>query len=126
MLPGGILSGAGLLIYGVTSKPGIHWIVPNVGAALFAAGAMFAFQCGQAYVIDAYPRYTASATGAAAFLRAFGGLFPLLAPKMYEMLGVQWANVSLALLSVVVGLSAPLLLWKYGIQLRRRSTYCAG
>ena len=126
MIPGGFLSGLGLIIYGFTSKSNIHWIVPNFGAALFAAGAMFAFQCGQAYIIDAYPRYTASATGAAAFLRAIGGVFPLLAPKMYEKMGVQWANVSLGILSFVVGLGGPILLWRHGVGLRGRSTYCAG
>ena len=126
MIPGGLLSGIGLLVYGFTSKADIHWIIPNFGAVMFSAGAMFAFQCGQAYIIDAYPRYTASATGAAAFLRAIGGVFPLLAPKMYEKLGVQWANGSLGILSLAVGIVAPLLLWKYGVCLRERSTYCAG
>ena len=126
MVPGGVLSGLGLLIYGLTSKSDIHWIVPNFGAALFAAGAMFAFQCGQTYIIDAYPSYAASATGAAAFLRAIGGVFPLLAPKMYEKLGVQWANVSLGILSCAIGIASPILLWKHGVWLRGRSTYCAG
>ncbi|KFY96079.1 hypothetical protein V498_02919 [Pseudogymnoascus sp. VKM F-4517 (FW-2822)] len=83
MLPGGLLVPIGLFIYGFTARASIHFIVPNIGAAIFATGCIISFQCAQAYVVDAYTTYAASATGAAAFVRTMAGFsFPLFAPKI--------------------------------------------
>ncbi|KAI9885714.1 MAG: hypothetical protein M1823_002479 [Watsoniomyces obsoletus] len=127
MLPGAVLAGIGLLIYGCTARRDIHWIVPNLGAMIFATGVIITFQCAQAYVVDAYTRYAASATGAAAFVRTMAGFsFPLFAPKMYDRLGIAWGNGLLAATSLVLGVLASVLLWRYGVALRARSAYCAG
>jgi hypothetical protein len=127
MLPGGLLVPIGLFIYGFTAKSTIHFIVPNIGAALFACGCIISFQCAQAYVVDAYQTYAASATGAAAFVRTMMGFgFPLFAPKMYQTMGVGWGTGLLAFLSLGLGIVAPLGLWRWGEAMRRRSTYCAG
>lgn len=45
MMPGAMLIPFGLLIYGWTAEYKTHWIGPNIGAALFAAGAIICFQC---------------------------------------------------------------------------------
>jgi hypothetical protein len=127
MLPGGLLVPVGLFIYGWTSHTKTHWIGPNIGAVIFATGLIIGFQCAQAYVIDAYTRYSASATGAAAFLRTLAGFsFPLFAPKMYASLGLGWGNSLLAFISLGLGIASPILLWKFGERLRARSTYCSG
>ena len=127
MLPGGILVPAGLLIYGYTAAAHTHWLGPNIGAALFAGGCIVCFQCAQAYVVDTYTRYAASATGAAAFVRTLAGFsFPLFASSMYGRLGVGNGNALLAGVSAVLVLLAPLGLWRWGEALRRKSTYCAG
>ncbi|KAK2736183.1 hypothetical protein FQN57_000857 [Myotisia sp. PD_48] len=127
MLPGGLLVPIGLFIYGWTTHFKSHWIGPDIGAAIFATGLIIGFQCAQAYVVDAYVRYSASATGAAAFLRTMAGFsFPLFAPKMYEVFGLGWGNSLLAFISLALGIVAPILLWKYGQKLRAISTYCAG
>lgn len=127
MLPGGLLVPVGLFIYGFTARADVHFIVPNIGAAIFACGCIISFQCAQAYVVDAYTTYAASATGAAAFVRTMMGFsFPLFAPKMYETMGVAWGTGLLAFISLGLGVAAPVGLWKYGESMRRRSTYCAG
>ncbi|KAB2569734.1 Efflux pump vrtL, partial [Lasiodiplodia theobromae] len=127
MLPGGLLVPLGLATYGWSAHAHTHWIVPNIGACVFACGLIIGFQCAQAYVVDAYTRYAASATGAAAFLRTMAGFsFPLFAPRMYEVLGLGWGNTVLAGVSAVLGVVAPWGLWKRGEWLRGRSTYCAG
>ncbi|OMP88507.1 putative transporter [Diplodia seriata] len=127
MLPGGLLVPLGLCVYGWSAQYHLHWLVPNVGACVFACGLIVAFQCAQAYVVDAYTRYAASATGAAAFLRTLAGFgFPLFAPRMYGVLGLGWGNTVLAGVSAVVGVVAPWGLWRGGEWLRGRSTYCAG
>lgn len=109
------------------SKQEIHWIVPNIGSAIFSVGLIVCFNCAQAYVVDTYTTYAASATGAAAFVRTMMGFsFPLFAPGMYDTLGVGWGNSLLGFISLILGLIAPVLLWKYGGWLRSKSTYCTG
>jgi hypothetical protein len=127
MIPGGALVPIGLLIHGWAAHFKTHWIVPNIGAVIFATGLIIGFQCAQAYVVDAYTRYAASASGAAAFVRTLAGFsFPLFAPAMYSSLGLAWGNSLLAFISIGLGIPVPILLWKYGHLLRARSTYCAG
>lgn len=53
----------GLVWYGWAAQKHLHWIMPNVRAALFAAGAMYGLQCVQSYSIDVYPTYAAAASG---------------------------------------------------------------
>ncbi|KAK2745313.1 hypothetical protein FQN55_006217 [Onygenales sp. PD_40] len=127
MLPGGLLVPIGFFLYGWTAHFQIHWIVPNLAAVIFSIGLIIGFQCAQAYVVDAYTQYAASATGAAAFLRTLAGFsFPLFAPSLYGALGLGWGNSVLAFISLLLGVVAPLLLWRYGEFLRGKSTYCAG
>lgn len=124
MLIGGILSPAGLLLYGWAAKAQTHWIVPNIGCVILAIGLIIAFQSAQAYVVDAYSsQYAASAAAVGAFLRTMCGFsFPLFAPKMYDALGLGWGNTLLALLTLVLAVLSPVLLWFCGAWLRRKST----
>ena len=109
----------GLLLYGLSAHFKAHWIVPNVGAGLFAAGLILSFQCVQTYTIDTYERYAASATGAAAFVRTMAGFgFPLFAPRLFEVLGIAGGNGLLAGIAFTLGIIAPTLMWKYGARLR--------
>jgi len=127
MIPGACLVPIGLFIYGWTSFYATHWIAPNIGAAIFAAGTIIGFQCTQTYLVDAYTRYAASAVGAATVLRSLAGFgFPLFAPAMYNSLGLGWGNSLLGFVAIGLGIPAPLLLWKYGEKLRARSTFAAG
>ncbi|KAK4244587.1 major facilitator superfamily domain-containing protein [Corynascus novoguineensis] len=90
-----------------------------VGAAIFGCGIILNTQAMQAYVMDAYSTYVASAAAASQFLRSVAGFaFPLFAPLMYHSLGYGWGNSLLAILSLALGLPAPLLLWKYGARIR--------
>ncbi|XEV04776.1 hypothetical protein FSHL1_010063 [Fusarium sambucinum] len=127
MFPTALVTPAGLVLYGVAAHLKLHWIIPNIGAAIFAAGLILSFQCAQTYIIDSYERYAASATGAAAFVRTMAGFsFPLFAPAMYQRLGIAWGNGLLAGTAMVICLVAPVVLWRYGEWIRRKSPYCAG
>lgn len=122
-----ILFPAGLLIYGWTAEYKTHWIGPNIGAALFAAGAMGTFLVCQSYLVDVLPLYAASVLAAAVLVRSLGGFgFPLFAPTMYSALGQGWGNTILALVSAVIGIPAPYVLYRYGPLLRAKSRYAAG
>lgn len=124
LIPFSLFIPIGLLWYG-WSAGRTHWIVPNLGCIIFAMGLIVCFNCAQAYVVDTYTTYSASATGAAAFLRTMAGFsFPLFAPSMYERLGVGMGNTVLAIVALTFGIVAPTLLWRFGGWLRSKSTYC--
>lgn len=127
LLPASILVPAGLFWYGWSAQAKLHWIMPNVGIALFGMGMKIGTQCAQSYAVDAYTLYAASAGAAGTFLRSLCGFsFPLFAPYMYTTMGYGWGNSMLACIALILGGLPPLLLWKYGPYLRARSTYAAG
>ena len=127
MIPGAFLVPIGLFLYGWSAQYQTHWIVPNIGAALFSAGIIIGFQCIQTYIVDAYTMYAASAISATACLRSLAGFgFPLFAPYMYQKLDYGWGNSLLAFIAIGLGWPAPILLWIYGERLRKKSTIAAG
>jgi MFS family permease len=76
----------------------------------------------QAYIIDSYPEHASSATAASQLLRSLMAFtFPLFAPTMYHALGYGWGNSLLALITLIFGVTAPLLLWWCGPRLRARA-----
>ncbi|RDW62352.1 MFS general substrate transporter-14 [Coleophoma cylindrospora] len=126
MLPSSIMVPAGLVLYGWAGQYHVHWAVPNLGAAIFAAGVEVLTQCVQTYLVDAYSQYAASALSAASTLRYLAGFtFPMFAPEVYRTLDYGWGNSLLALLALGLGLPAPLLLWFKGQALRERSSIAA-
>lgn len=127
MLPASALTVAGIFIYGWTAQAHTHWIGPNIGILLFGAGTIISFQCNQTYVIDAYTRYAASAMSAVTVLRSCAGFgFPLFARAMYDTLGLGWGNSLLGFVAVGLGIPAPILFWRYGEALRKKSQFAAG
>ncbi|KAI0132203.1 major facilitator superfamily transporter [Xylariales sp. AK1849] len=127
MVPGALLVPTGLLIYGWTAEYKTHWIGPNIGACLMAAGIIIGFQCVQTFLVDTYTRYAASAVAAGTVLRSLAGFgFPLFASSLYDRLGMGWGNTLLAFLAIVIGWPSPIMLWFYGEKLRKRSPFAAG
>jgi len=127
MFPGAVMIPIGLVMYGWSAQYRTHWIMPNIGTAIFAAGNQLVFQNCQTYIVDAYTRYAASATAATALFRSLGGFaFPLFAEYMYNALGWGWGNTVLAFAAVAIGVPAPFILWWYGQALRKRSQFAAG
>jgi MFS family permease len=120
------LIAGGLFMYGWSAQYHVQWIVPNIGAAIFGAGAIMAVTSLQTYTIDCYERYAASAVGATAVARAVAAFaFPLFAPYMFDALGQGWGNSVLAFSILGIGYSGSLVLWFYGERLRRSSQYAA-
>ncbi|KAK7523901.1 major facilitator superfamily domain-containing protein [Phyllosticta citriasiana] len=114
----------GLLIYGWSAEKRVHWIVPNIGAAIFSASTFVTFMCVQQYLIDAYTVYAASALAASTVLRGLCGFaIPLFAPSMYKDLGFGWGNTILSGVGIVVGFPGAFMLWKWGAALRAKSQY---
>lgn len=123
MLPGVILAPAGLLLYGWAAQARRHWIVVDLGMFLTTFGLQIAGMPTQAYIIDSYPEHASSATAASQLLRSLLAFtFPLFAPAMYRALGYGWGNSLLALITLMFGVPVPLILWRWGPQLRARAS----
>ena len=118
---GSILMPVGLFWLAWTSH--VSWVAQVISIAFIGAGIMLIFTNGVAFIIDIYMTGSASALAANTIVRsaAAAGL-PLAAPRMYEALGTAWATSLLALLCVAL-VPAPFLFYKYGEQLRRRSSF---
>ncbi|KAF2626067.1 MFS general substrate transporter [Macroventuria anomochaeta] len=127
MVPASLLVPVGLFWYGWSAQANVHWIMPNIGAALFCGGVIIGFQCIQTYLVDSYTRYAASAIAAATVLRSLAGFgFPLFAPAMYNALDFGWGNSLLGFVALALGVPAPFMLWKFGEGLRAKSQFAAG
>ncbi|KAF5863985.1 hypothetical protein ETB97_008920 [Aspergillus alliaceus] len=117
----------GLFWYGWSVQSHMHWIMPNIGVAIFSAGTMGCLQGMQTYIVDSYATYAASAMAACALLRSLAGFaFPLFAPYLYKALGYGWGTSVLAFISIGAGFSAPLVFWFLGPKLRAVSRYASG
>lgn len=104
MLPSTLLLPLGFFLYGWTAEHHTHWILPNIGAFIYAAGIMIGFNALMMYVVDCYQTYAASATAATSVLRCIAAfLLPLFAPSMYNELGNGWGNSVLAFIAVAIG-----------------------
>lgn len=92
-LPSGLGLPIGLFIYGWSADKMVHWIVPQIGTALFGFGMIGIFMCVQTYLVDSFPRHAASVTAANAVLRSLlGALLPLVALDLYDAIGLGWGN----------------------------------
>jgi hypothetical protein len=120
MMAGALTTATGLFLYGWAGQKLVHWIVPNIGAAIFTAGLMICFQGSQTFSIDTYTLHAASASSTMAFTRSLAGFgFPLFARSMYERLGYGWGNSILALLTLGIGWGIPIILWMFSSRLKK-------
>ncbi|KAI0820950.1 hypothetical protein BC629DRAFT_411909 [Irpex lacteus] len=122
IIPGTLALPAGLLIGGWTAANRTHWIGPDIGFFLIGYGSASVFQGLQAYIIDSFSRFAASALAAVSCFRSFAGFgFPLFAPYMYKALGYGKGDTILAAFCLGVGTPALILFWLYGERIRGMS-----
>lgn len=118
MAPGVIMGAVGLVWYGWAAEKGAPWIVVDVGATVFIIGIFVTSGAFLAYTFDEF-KHAASASAACRLLTyILGFVFPIFAPDLYNRLGYGWGNSLLALIWVVFGVPAPLVLWLWGPKLR--------
>lgn len=109
----------GLVWYGWSAQARIMWLMPCIGAGIFAFGIVAMFQSIQNYLIDMNPRISASSLAAAQVFRSFMGFgFPLFGQAMYNKLGYGWANTLSGILCFVLGVPFPIVVYFYGERLR--------
>lgn len=97
-----------------------------LAAALFGWSLNGIFVAVYQYIIDSYETESASALSSITFMRYIvaGGMV-VADMKMYETLGVHWTMTMLGCLGVVLT-PLPLLFWRFGNEVRERSTFAQG
>ncbi|KAL3424665.1 major facilitator superfamily transporter [Phlyctema vagabunda] len=121
MIPGAILIPVGLFWSGWAAESKVFWLVTDIGTGVYGCGFIVAGQAMQAYILESYEQYSASALAGAQLLRGFAAFaFPIFAPAMYNSLGYGWGNSLLAFLFMAIGVPAPLILWRFGARLRAK------
>lgn len=124
LFPATVFATVGLLWYGWSAQEKLHVVMPNVGAVVLTIGTNVSFYCVNQYLIDTYSVHAASALGAATILRGvFGFVIPLIAPKMFTVLGFGIGNSILAVVAVIVGFPSAFLIWQWGPVLRGKSLF---
>lgn len=110
----------GLLLFGWCAQARSFWLVPLLGSILVGMGTILPFQSILCYVVDAFIPYSASATACTVLVRSvLAAVFPLFAQSLYNTLGFGWGSSLLALVAML-GIPAPLVLFRYGESLRTR------
>ncbi|KAH7017677.1 putative MFS multidrug transporter [Ilyonectria destructans] len=105
--------------YGWAADKAVHWIVPVIGLIPFGLGVVGIWLPIQAYLIDAYSQYAASALAAFSVLRSVVAAFlPLAGPQMYASLGVGWGNSLLGFIAIGL-IPIPALIYKFGGRIRK-------
>lgn len=106
--------------YGWSANFTAHWIVPVLGIVPFGLGVVGVWLPIQAYIIDAFPQYAASALAAFSVLRCTVAAFlPLAGPQMYKSLSVGWGTSVLGFIAIAL-VPIPILVYRYGKSLRTR------
>lgn len=90
----------GFLIYGWAMEYHVHYIVPLIGTCVVGFSTTLSSLPVETYVVDVYKIHGASAIAAGVIFRAIAGAFlPLIAPPLYQSIGLGCGNSVLALIA---------------------------
>ncbi|EFQ27303.1 major facilitator superfamily transporter [Colletotrichum graminicola] len=103
----------GIMMFGITSDRGMHWIFPSIGGALFAFGLGANGDITFTLVIDTYKELTGEAFVGIAFIRnaVSAGVPSALVPWMSSM-GLTNMHILSGVVSLLIGLlHVPFIIW---------------
>lgn len=133
-LPGMLIGGPwipiSLFIFGWTAPPyvmpgGGAWVGPVSSGVPFGFGMVLVYASVNAFILEAFPGYVASALAAKTVVRSgVGAAMPLFIPQMYRALGNGPAASLLAGVAVVMAM-IPWAFKRWGRQIRMRSKRAA-
>ncbi|KAE8239371.1 hypothetical protein A4X06_0g8296 [Tilletia controversa] len=113
----------GLLCFGWSAQSKTHWLLPMLGSFLTGMATILCFQTILVFLIDAFVPFSASAAACAVLVRSLlAAAFPLFAGRMYARIGFGWGS-SLLALTAALGIPVPIVLFRYGEQLRNRHQF---
>jgi hypothetical protein len=110
-------------MYGWSSRPDVHWIVPTIGVCIVGVGIYSIYMGVVNYLTDAYEKYAASALSAASLGRnTFGAFLPLASYSLFNNLGFGWAGSLLGFIGAALSV-VPVVLVLKGREIRARSPF---
>lgn len=122
LLPATLSATVGLLWYGWSAQQRLSVVMPNIGTVLVTAGTTMQFYCVNQYLLDTYRLHAASALAATTIFRGVCGFgIPLLAPPLFDVLGVGMGMTILAIGAAGVGVPGMFIVWRWGQILREKS-----
>ncbi|ODM17608.1 hypothetical protein SI65_07283 [Aspergillus cristatus] len=111
----------GLFIYSFTQYAYLVWVGPIISLALITIGIFFIFESCYSFTSDCYGENSSSAIAGQGLMRnTLGAVSPLFASQFFHNVGSQYAGLILALIATVLTF-LPLVLFKFGPQIRARS-----
>ncbi|KAK3346610.1 major facilitator superfamily domain-containing protein [Lasiosphaeria hispida] len=118
-----VLFPIGIFIFGFTSNPDIHPVVPAFGLVLVTTGITTIYLAVFNYFADTYNKYASSALAAQSLCRnVVGGSFPLVTALMFDNLGEVKVGGMLGAIAAVLTV-VPWVLVFYGERIRARSPF---
>lgn len=120
MIIGAVPGTSSMFLFAWAGHLGWHWIVSDIGVAIFS-GANFMFAQGiLAYLVDEFGSKQAASAGAALRFPTYvlGFLLPIFAPNLEDTLGY---GLGISVLGIILGVAAAVTisaLWFYGDKLR--------
>ncbi|CEL03416.1 hypothetical protein ASPCAL04571 [Aspergillus calidoustus] len=119
--PAIVLTGVGLVVWGVSVQRNWHWVTGQVGLFLFGAGIQIGNTVTSSYIIDSYPlQSTAVVIFYAVFLNLSAFVNPFFISPWQASAGWTWTFTAQALIVFVAGTALFAGLWKFGARLRAR------
>ncbi|KAF4459987.1 Major Facilitator Superfamily [Fusarium albosuccineum] len=113
--------GGGILLWGVLSSYGIHWVGPCFGLILLGFSLSSLLPIAQGYVLDSYPELLGKIVQVSNILRnVIGGALTFTITPWIKHNGARTASILMAMLCLVLNLSVFIFLWK-GKAIRRHS-----
>ncbi|KAF7790036.1 hypothetical protein EIP86_000985 [Pleurotus ostreatoroseus] len=130
MMVGAIWVPISLFIFGWTSPGAVmpgggNWVGPVSSGIPFGFGMVTIYFSANAYIIDAFPGYVASALAAKTVVRSgSGAAMPLFITAMFHNLGNGWAASTWAFISLAM-VPIPFFFYRYGRGIRAKSKRAA-
>lgn len=113
----------GVFMWAWTADSNVPWIVPLIALTIFMTGAYILYFVVFVYLADCYGMYASSAVAGQSLLRnLLATVFPLFSEQMFTKMTYKWANTMFGCISCVM-LPIPFILYFYGSEIRRRSSF---
>ncbi|KAH8427263.1 putative MFS transporter [Aspergillus melleus] len=121
--PAVVVSGVGLVVWGVSVERSWHWVIGQVGLFLFASGLQIGNTITSAYIVDCYPLQSSSiVVFYAVVLNLSAFVNPFFISPWYASTGWIWTFTTQALIAVGAGTGVFACLHYFGGWMRRKTT----
>ncbi|KAL2267354.1 hypothetical protein VTJ83DRAFT_4631 [Remersonia thermophila] len=118
--PAALLTGVGLVLWGISVDRGYHWIVGQVAFALFGAGIQMGNTAVCSYVVDAYPMQSmATMTFYAVMLNMSAFVDPFFIIPWVDNVGFTWTLAGHAIITVVFCIPILAMVHRFGASMRK-------